>query len=68
MVAEHAVAAGVRVRHVKPAHRAGGSGHAIGRLAGRAVPPAAAAEPPAAPAADGLSLLRLLAEYAAVVG
>ena len=68
VVAEHALAAGTRVRRVEPAHLAGISGHAI-RTAN-----SAADEPPTTRPLgtslgdDGPTLLRPLAEYAALVG
>lgn len=63
VVAEHAVATGTRVRRIEPAHLAGISGHAVGP---RATPALDSAAP--AMAADGLTLLRPLTEYAAAVG
>lgn len=70
VIAEHAVAAGVRVRRIEPAHLVGISGHTIRGAAARVVPPVPVAPPtaPTVPVADGFSLLRPLAEYAAVVG
>ena len=62
-IAEHAVAAGTRVRRIEPAHLAGISGHAVGR---RVAP--TTATPASSPPADGLTLLRPLTEYAAAVG
>ena len=65
VVAEHQVAAGVRVRRIDPAHLTGISGHALG---GHAVRRPAPAGPPPAPPADAPTLLRPLSEYAAAVG
>lgn len=63
VVAEHQVAAGTRVRRLDPAHLTGISGHAVRRT------PSVPAGPPAvAVAPDALTLLRPLAEYAAVAG
>jgi transposase len=65
VVAEHAVAAGTRVRRVEPAPLAGISGHAISKAVSPAgARPNALATPPAD---GGLTLLRPLAEYAALV-
>ncbi len=61
VVAEHQVAAGVRVRRIDPAHLTGISGHAVRRAT--AVAPALAPVP-----AESRTLLRPLAEYAAVAG
>ena len=71
VVAEHEVAAGTRVRRVDPAHLAGISGHALppmARTAGPTAPRTPNADAPALPtAAASPSLLRPLAEYAALV-
>lgn len=70
VVAEHEVASGMRVRRVDPAHLAGISGHALptGRPKAGPTPRTPNADAPApAPAAAGPSLLRPLAEYAALV-
>ena len=71
VVAEHAVAAGTRVRRIEAAHLAGISGHVFTSEIG----PRPASAAPAVSAAsavglggDALTLLRPLAEYAAVVG
>ena len=66
VVAEHQLATGVRVRRVDPAHLAGISGHAIRRPAASPTPSAPSTEP--APPPDASTLLRPLAEYAAVAG
>lgn len=70
LVAEHALAAGTRVRRIEPAHLAGISGYAISRPAvGGAVTRDPGILPAGgAPPEDSLTLLRPLAEYAAVVG
>ena len=67
VVAEHQVAAGTRVRRIDPAHLTGISGHAVRRSpSAPAGSPAVAVAPDARTAAH--TLLRPLAEYAAVAG
>ena len=69
VVAEHALAAGTRVRRIEPAHLAGISGHAIRQALTPSRPLAAARETPLDESlTDACTLLRPLAEYAAAVG
>jgi len=70
VVAEHEVATGTRVRRVDPAHLAGISGHALSSALPPSRPTAPrprAATTPDVPVEAAASLLRPLAEYAALV-